>query len=67
MARSKYIYLVHPKGSNDPILAVFTVKYEAQIWAEQSDHGIDNLERTRMKDHPDTTFIGSRVLVPWEK
>jgi len=66
MARAHSIYLVHPKDHNEPILAVFTVKHESQTWAEKSDHGIENLERTRMLDNPRTTFIGSRVLVPWE-
>jgi len=67
MARSRYIYLIHPKGSNEPLLATFTVKHESQTWAEQSVHGIENLERTRMEDNPKTDFIGTRILVPWEK
>jgi len=67
MARSTYIYLVHPKGSNEPILATFTVKHESQAWAEEvSSYGIEGLERTRMKDGGDSKFGGTRVLVPWE-
>lgn len=66
MARSTYIYLVHPKGSNKPVLATFTVKYESQAWAEHSKHGLDALERTRMKDGGDSNFVGTRVLCPWE-
>ena len=66
MARSTYIYLVHPKGANDPVIATFTVKYESQEWAEQSQWGLEGLERTRMKDGGDSNFISSRVAVPWE-
>jgi hypothetical protein len=68
MARASYIYLVHPKGYNDPILAVFTVKYESQEWAEHSIHPLENLERTRMKDGGEHNRVGisSRTLVPWE-
>lgn len=66
MARSTYIYLVHPKGKYDPVVATFTVKYESQEWAEQSQWGLEKLERTRMKDGGDSKFISSRVFVPWE-
>lgn len=66
MARSSYIYLVHPTGRNDIILAVFTVKYESQIWAEQSEQSIENLERSRMRDGGDSNSISSRVAAPWE-
>lgn len=66
MASSTYIYLVHPKGANDPVIASFTVKSESQEWAEQSQWGIEKLERTRMKDGGDSNFIGSRVFVPWD-
>lgn len=67
MPRASYIYLIHPKGSNDPILATFTVKYEAHNWVRRSEqHTFNTVELTRMKDGGDSTFISSRVLVPWE-
>lgn len=66
MPRSRYIYLVTQKGLLTPVLACFTVKYEAQNWAENSSHGIETLELTRMVDGGDNKFVSSRVLCPWE-
>ncbi len=62
MARASNIYLVTLKGS-DRVLAAFTVKYESQGWAENSEYGLSKLERTRVPDHP----IGGtpRFDCPW--
>lgn len=65
VARASRIYLVHHKGFRDPVLAAFTVKYESQRWAEQSEYDIENLERTSMKDGGDSNSCGTRVVVPW--
>ena len=66
VARASRIYLVHPKGKTEPIFAAFTVKYESQQWAEGSEHDIEDLERTSMKDGGDSNSFGTRVVVPWE-
>ena len=62
-----FIYLVHPKGGNDPILACFTDPVEAETWAEESQWALDTLVCTRMVNNPKTKFIGTRILVPWSK
>ena len=53
MARASYIYLVCPRGSNS-VLAAFTVKYEAQDWAEdwaeRQGKDLGDLERFRVRD-----------------
>ncbi len=68
MPRSTYIYLVHPKNHSELVVAVFTVKYESQEWAEKSRYGLENLERTRMKDGllSRTETACTHTLVPWE-
>ncbi len=62
-----FIYLVHPKYENEPILACFTKMPKAQTWAEKSQWELDDLVCTKMVNNPDTTFIGTRVLCPWRK
>lgn len=62
-----FIYLVHPKDNNEPLLACFTNQINAQTWAEKSQWDIDTLMCTKMVNNPDTTFIGTRVLSPWRK
>lgn len=69
MARSTYIYLVTPKTEGGCVVAAFTVKYEAQNWAEDHALGLDGLEMTRMRDGGERNGVGcsSRVFVPWEQ
>lgn len=66
MARSKYIYLVELKGKQI-VMAAFTVKREAQIWAERSQAGIDAFGMTRMVDGGDSDLLCSRVALSWDK
>lgn len=73
MARSKYIYLVESKFTGRA-LAAFTVKYEAQKWAEwQVKQGIfdslDDVERVRMRDCGNNLFGAFDPTIfpcPWE-
>ena len=71
MARASNIYIVHPTGKPDTILAAFTVKYESQLWAERV-HGLDNVERYRLRDAGCWGWcsdgnVEQKVPSPWEK
>lgn len=68
MARSKYIYLVRLKAT-DEVLASFTVKHEADRWAVRySGHLLDDLQLSHIRDglHDNKTeevipFTGQRI------
>jgi len=49
MARAHYIYLVRLKASGR-LLGAFTVKHEAHTWAELSEHLLDALQLSSMRD-----------------
>jgi len=67
--RSKYVYTVCWLGTVAP-LATFTVKYEAQDWAEAfgEKHGwrMESLVRFRYA-HPDRGEPRHAVKCPWEE
>lgn len=68
MARASNVYIVHPIEDPLNILAVFTVKYESQLWAERH-HGLDKVGRYRMRDAGSWGWVGQvddKIPAPWE-
>lgn len=68
MSRSQYVYTVCFFGSLEP-LAAFTVKYEAQIWAEvfckKADYRMDQISRFRYRDDYRNGERVEGILTPW--
>lgn len=66
MARADHIYLVVGKISKI-ILAAFTVKHEANNWADDcSEDGKDQLQLERVSDGRAGPRGEVRTLLPWD-
>jgi len=63
-----YIYLVTYKEPGRPahgkVLAGFTVKYEANQWAELAPHPLEKMQLTRMRDG--LTYHKAQEDIPWD-